>query len=250
MAIRTVGAGSVFRLLSPSRHNTPIRVGRPREKSSRVTDPRLIFLARKANGFVKRAIDVAGALFGLIFLSPFILTVALLVRMQDGGPILYAHPRVGRHGRIFRCLKFRTMIHDNEGILNKYLADNPAAAEEWRLHHKLTNDPRITWLGRFLRKSSLDELPQFWNVLMGEMSLVGPRPITRVELDRYAKARRFYLLVRPGITGLWQVTGRSDSSYESRIKLDREYLENWSFRRDIWILVMTIPAVLAAKGAV
>jgi lipopolysaccharide/colanic/teichoic acid biosynthesis glycosyltransferase len=129
------------------------------------------------------------------------------------------------------------------------LLDDPRAAEEWELHQKLRNDPRVTMIGKFLRKSSLDELPQLLNVLQGDMSIVGPRPITRAELNRYGKDRRYYLLVRPGITGLWQVSGRSSTGYERRIRFDREYLEEWSWLGEFWIILMTIPAVLNTRDA-
>lgn len=247
MAVRSHGAEPGFRAPVQGRSVAPRTRGR--NDTHRITDPRLIFLSRKANGLFKRTIDVLGALVGLALFSPIFVIVAALIWLQDRGPALYSHVRVGRYGRTFRCLKFRSMVHNGDEVLNAYLANNPEAAEEWRKFHKLTDDPRVTPLGKFLRKSSLDELPQFWNVLVGDMSLVGPRPITRAELDRYAKERRYYLLVRPGITGLWQVTGRSDSSYENRIKLDREYLENWSYLRELWIIFMTVPAVIAAKGA-
>jgi lipopolysaccharide/colanic/teichoic acid biosynthesis glycosyltransferase len=141
------------------------------------------------------------------------------------------------------------MKTDSEARLAHILMTDPQAAEEWQTSQKLRNDPRVTWFGNFLRKSSLDELPQIWNVLRGEMSIVGPRPITRAELNRYGKDRRYYLLVRPGITGLWQVSGRSSTGYEKRIRLDREYVEEWSWLGEIWILLMTIPAVLKTRDA-
>lgn len=250
MAFRSFGAEPAYRASSPGRQNAASRTRSRNGNSSRVTDPRLILLSRKANSVWKRGLDIVGALAALILFSPLFVIIATLIWLQDRGPAFYSHVRVGRYGRTFRCLKFRSMVHNGEAVLKKHFDGNPEAAEEWRKFHKLSNDPRVTPLGKFLRKSSLDEIPQFWNVLVGDMSLVGPRPITRVELDRYAKERRYYLLVRPGITGLWQVTGRSDSSYENRIKLDREYLEHWSYARELWILVMTLPAVIAAKGAV
>ncbi len=249
MAIRSFGAESGNRAPVPGRQNTAFRT-RSRGNSSRITDPRLIFVARKANSVWKRGIDIAGALIALTVLSPLFVIIGLLIWLQDRGPAFYSHVRIGRYGRTFRCLKFRSMVNNGDAVLKRHFEKHPEAAEEWSKVHKLSKDPRVTLLGRFLRKSSLDEIPQFWNVLVGDMSLVGPRPITRIELDRYAKERRYYLLVRPGITGLWQVTGRSDSSYENRIKLDREYLENWSYVRELWILMKTVPAVLAARGAV
>jgi len=249
MANRSVGAESGHRIPSRSRQNAALRVARPRSEDSRITDPRLIMIVRRANGLAKRLIDIVGATAGLIALFPVFLTAAVLITLQDGGPPLFSHKRVGRYGRQFKCWKFRSMIRNGDALLKERLANDPAAAEEWLRTQKLTNDPRITRFGHFLRRSSIDELPQLWNVLIGEMSLVGPRPITRPELDRYGKERRYYLLVRPGLTGLWQVSGRSDTAYDARIKLDREYVERWSFLRDLWIILKTIPAVLAARGA-
>jgi exopolysaccharide production protein ExoY len=249
MANRSFGAESEFRIPRQSRQNATSRVARPRSDESRITDPRLIMIVRRANGLAKRTIDIFGALAGLAVLFPVFLTVALLIMLQDGGPPLFSHKRVGRYGRPFKCWKFRSMIRNGEALLRERLESDPDAAEEWLRTQKLTDDPRITRLGHFIRRSSIDELPQLWNVLVGEMSLVGPRPITRPELDRYGKERRYYLLVRPGLTGLWQVSGRSETAYEARIKLDREYVERWSFERDFMIILKTIPAVLAARGA-
>lgn len=210
----------------------------------RITDPRLIHAARRANGRLKRALDFFAALGGLIFLLPAFATIAILIKIFDNGPVFYAHARLGRHGRIFKCLKFRSMRVDAQERLAALLLSDPAVAAEWRESQKLKNDPRVTKLGHFLRKSSLDELPQLWNVLKGDMSLVGPRPITRAELERYGRDRRYYLLVRPGITGLWQVSGRSNTNYERRVRFDKQYVERWSFVGDLNILVKTVPAVL------
>lgn len=215
----------------------------------RVTDRRLIRKARAANGRLKRAFDIAVSLFALIFLAPAFATIALLTKLDGGGPIFFRHTRIGRQGERFGCLKFRTMAMDAEARLADILEKDPEAAREWALTQKLRKDPRITRIGAFLRRTSLDELPQLINVLMGEMSIVGPRPITREELLRYGKDRRYYLLIRPGITGLWQVSGRSSLSYEKRIGFDREYLEEWSWLSEFWILLMTIPAVLRTDDA-
>jgi len=209
----------------------------------------LISKVRLANGRMKRAFDLLVATVALIVLAPAFLTIALLIKMTDNGPVFYKHTRVGRRGHRFECLKFRTMATDSDARLAKILLDDPQAAVEWQESQKLRNDPRITKLGAFLRKTSLDELPQFINVLRGEMSVIGPRPITRAELNRYGKDRRYYLLVRPGITGLWQVNGRSSTGYEKRITLDREYLEDWSWLSEFWILLMTVPAVLNTRDA-
>ncbi|HRK63740.1 MAG TPA: sugar transferase [Terricaulis sp.] len=193
--------------------------------------------------------DMLVAAVALVFFAPAFLTIALLIKLTDPGPVLFKHTRVGRRGKRFDCLKFRTMKTDSEERLAHILLTDPQAAAEWEAGQKLRNDPRVTWFGTFLRKSSLDELPQLFNVLRGEMSLVGPRPVTRAELNRYGKDRRYYLLVRPGITGLWQVSGRSSTGYEKRISLDREYLEEWSWLGEIWIILMTIPAVLKTRDA-
>lgn len=219
------------------------------ERRHVVTDPAIVFAAMRANGFGKRLFDICAALGALIVLSPLLATVALLIWLQDRGAPFYGHRRVGRQGKPFICWKFRSMIRNGDAVLKAYLADNPDADLEWRETRKLRHDPRVTALGTFLRKSSIDELPQLWNVLRGEMSIVGPRPITREELDRYGKERRYYLLVRPGITGLWQVSGRSTTTYDRRIELDRAYLAHWSYQQDIMILLKTVPAVLKSEGA-
>jgi Undecaprenyl-phosphate galactose phosphotransferase WbaP len=197
----------------------------------------------------KRALDILGAGVGLVLLSPFFLIVALMVR-ADGGPAFFAHQRVGRGGKLFGCLKFRSMVVDSQARLEALLANDPAARAEWEATRKLKNDPRITRIGRFLRSTSLDELPQLINVLRGEMSLVGPRPVQEAEIDRYYGASAaHYMAVRPGITGLWQVSGRSETSYESRVALDVSYVSRPSLLADISILLRTPVAVLSRRGA-
>ena len=197
----------------------------------------------------KRALDIIGAGLGLVVLSPFFLIVALMVR-ADGGPAFFAHQRVGRGGKLFGCLKFRSMVIDSQARLEALLASDPAARAEWEATRKLKNDPRITRIGRFLRSTSLDELPQLINVLRGEMSLVGPRPVQEAEIDRYYGASAaHYMAVRPGITGLWQVSGRSETSYESRVALDVAYVSRPSMIADLAILLRTPVAVLSRRGA-
>jgi Undecaprenyl-phosphate galactose phosphotransferase WbaP len=197
----------------------------------------------------KRALDIIGAGVGLLLLAPFFLIVALMVR-ADGGPAFFAHQRVGRGGKLFGCLKFRSMVIDSQARLETLLANDPAARAEWEATRKLKNDPRITPIGRFLRSTSLDELPQLINVLRGEMSLVGPRPVQEAEIDRYYGASAaHYMAVRPGITGLWQVSGRSETSYESRVALDVSYVSRPSLLADISILLRTPVAVLSRRGA-
>lgn len=245
-----IEAGSAVRIPFRGRQNAAERYRQGEARiAHRITDRRLIRKVRAANGLAKRVFDVAVAALALVFLSPAFLTIALLIKFADRGPVFYRHTRVGRQGERFSCLKFRTMAMDSDERLARILLNDPNAAEEWQANQKLRNDPRITRIGSFLRKSSLDELPQLWNVLRNDMSIIGPRPITRAELNRYGKERRYYLLVRPGITGLWQVSGRSSTGYEKRIRFDREYLEEWSWLGEFWILLMTIPAVLNTRDA-
>jgi exopolysaccharide production protein ExoY len=185
----------------------------------------------------------------LLALSPVMLVVAWLVRRQDHGPVLFGHYRVGRDGRLFRCLKFRTMRMNSAEMLAELLARDPAARAEWDRDHKLSNDPRVTPIGDFLRRTSLDELPQLFNVLRGEMVLVGPRPITVEELTKYGAVRWHYLSVPPGITGLWQVSGRSDTTYDERVDLDKRYVETRSPWMDLCVLFKTVKVVLMRDGA-
>jgi undecaprenyl-phosphate galactose phosphotransferase len=196
----------------------------------------------------KRCFDLVGALLLTLFVTPLFALLALLVGLT-GRPILFAHERIGRHGRPFRCLKFRTMAVDAEERLREILENDPEAAAEWRASRKLKNDPRVTRIGLWLRKTSLDELPQLVNVLRGDMSLVGPRPVTREEVEEYGASRVYYLQARPGITGLWQVSGRNDLDFRRRVHLDTWYVKNWSLLRDIVILLMTVRVVFARNGA-
>ena len=190
-----------------------------------------------------------GSLGLLLFLSPVMIVVAIAVFLCSPGPVMFGHKRIGRGGASFRCLKFRSMVIDAEARLATLLASDPEARLSWERDHKLKYDPRITAIGSFLRKTSLDELPQLLNVLKGDMSLVGPRPIVLAEAERYGRYFDAYLQVRPGITGLWQVSGRSNVSYRRRVALDVAYTRNKSLRLDMRILVSTIPSVLAARGS-
>jgi Undecaprenyl-phosphate galactose phosphotransferase WbaP len=196
----------------------------------------------------KVVLDVGGALALIAVLSPAMLLIAALIR-RDGGPVFFAQPRIGRDGRSFGCLKFRTMVMNADEVLRETLARDPRAATEWAVARKLRHDPRITPVGRFLRATSLDELPQLFNVARLDMSLVGPRPIVEREVPRYGDEFTYYCAVRPGLTGLWQVSGRSDTSYARKVHLDAWYVRNWSFWQDIVILLKTIPAVLLRRGA-
>jgi Undecaprenyl-phosphate galactose phosphotransferase WbaP len=206
-------------------------------------------LASPINQAVKRFFDVVSSLVLVTALMPLMLIVAAAVSL-DRGPVFFRHERVGRNGRLFKCLKFRTMEPDAEAGLEKYLKQSPEARHEWRANRKLRNDPRTTKLGRMLRSTSIDELPQLINVVRGEMSLIGPRPVEPQELsDYYKDDHSYYLLVRPGITGLWQISGRSNTSYEQRVHLDAWYVRNWSLWNDIIILLQTLPAVIYQIGA-
>jgi undecaprenyl-phosphate galactose phosphotransferase len=196
----------------------------------------------------KRGLDIAGALAALVLFGPLMLLIALAVR-ADGGPVIFGQVRIGHGGRAFRCLKFRTMCVDADRRLAELLRTDPDARAEWEANHKLRNDPRITRVGRFLRKSSLDELPQVFNVLLGDMSLVGPRPIVRSERRRYGDHIRLYERWRPGMTGLWQVEGRSLASYPERVRMDAWYAENRSLYLDVALLIRTVPVVFCGRGA-
>jgi len=196
-----------------------------------------------------RLLDMLVASAALIFLAPLLLLIAALVFIVDPGPIFFAHRRLGRDGRTFPCLKFRSMVVDSEQRLKELLASNPDARAEWARDFKLRRDPRITPIGNFLRKTSIDELPQLLNVLRGEMSIVGPRPIVEGEIERYGRYFADYSRVKPGITGLWQVSGRNNVHYRRRVALDVTYARNKSLALDLRILAMTVPAVLLAKGS-
>jgi exopolysaccharide production protein ExoY len=191
----------------------------------------------------------AAALLMLLLLAPLMLVIAALIARRDGAPILFGHYRVGLDGCLFRCYKFRSMFRESEEMLSDLLKNDPTARTEWDRDRKLHNDPRVTPIGKLLRRTSLDELPQLLNVLRGEMSLVGPRPITVPELGRYGSVRRHYLSVRPGMTGLWQVSGRNNTTYEERIALDQRYVEARSFWLDLSILFRTVKVVLQRDGA-
>lgn len=205
-------------------------------------------LARADYKIIKRIFDVVASGLLIMLLSPLFMYVSARVRV-DGGPALYGHERVGKRGKPFKCLKFRSMHVDSQNMLRKLLQNDPEAREEWERDFKLKNDPRITKIGKLIRETSIDELPQLINVFKGEMSLVGPRPIIEEELERYGDYKTFYMRVNPGITGLWQVSGRSDTSYDERVALDVWYAQNWSLVYDIAILFKTIGVVFNRKGA-
>jgi exopolysaccharide production protein ExoY len=200
-------------------------------------------------GALCRAFDIIVALVVILFTAPLLIMIALGVKLHDGGPALFGHERIGVGGRTFRCMKFRSMVVDADARLAALLAADPQARADWDRDFKLKRDPRITPLGDFLRRSSLDELPQLFNVLRGDMSIVGPRPIVKSEAARYGARIESYCAVRPGITGLWQVSGRSDTTYRRRVAMDAVYARSKCLSWDIKILLLTVPAVFLAKGS-
>ncbi len=200
------------------------------------------------NRIFKRALDVVGAICGLMVLAIPMAIIGWYIR-RDGGPVLYYQMRVGMHGKPFKCWKLRSMVANAEEVLQTLLANDPQARKEWDTDFKLKNDPRITRIGHFIRKTSFDELPQLFNVLKGEMSLVGPRPIVAKELDYYGKHQDDYLAAKPGLTGLWQVSGRNDTSYAYRVYLDSWYVTHWSLWTDIVIIFKTVGILVSRKGA-
>jgi exopolysaccharide production protein ExoY len=196
----------------------------------------------------KRAFDILFALAVLVVVAPLMIILFGLVKL-DGGPAVFSHRRIGQNGRPFQCLKFRSMYTDSAARLEDILRTSAQARAEWAKDHKLRNDPRMTSLGRFLRASSLDELPQLFNILRGEMSVVGPRPIVEAEMVKYGARIENYRRMRPGLTGLWQISGRNDVDYRRRVAMDVLYSRRISFLLDVKIVVMTVPAVLLSKGS-
>ena len=207
--------------------------------------PQLTLLQRS----VKRSVDILGALTFFLLLGPVYLAVALAVRISMGHPVHFWQTRMGEGGQRFRFYKFRSMVRNSENILDEYLSKNDVARTQWDTFQKLEKDPRITPLGHFIRKLSLDELPQFWNVLKGDMSLIGPRPCMERQRSLYGKHWEHYCAMRPGITGLWQVSGRNDVSYRRRVAMDTLYARRRTIAVDLKILIMTAPAVLLRRGS-
>jgi len=200
-------------------------------------------------GLLKRIMDLAIAGAALVLAAPVMILVGLFIKITAGGPAIFSHSRVGFGGSSFNCYKFRSMVANSDEVLKAYLDANADARKEWEETHKIRNDPRVTLFGRLLRKSSLDELPQLINILRGDMSCVGPRPIVEDELRRYGEHQAEYLATRPGLTGLWQVSGRSSMDYDNRVALDSHYVRNWSIWLDIVILLRTIVAVMRVDRA-
>lgn len=207
------------------------------------------FLTKKSSMFLKRFLDIFVCLCALPVLIPVTIAVIIAIKRTDKGPVLYGHVRVGKNHKQIKCWKFRSMCTDADQKLKEILENDPVRAAEWEKDRKFTDDPRVTKVGKFLRKTSLDEIPQLWNIFLGEMSLVGPRPVTEPELTKYGNYADYVLSVKPGLSGMWQISGRSDTGYEERINLDTYYIQNWSIWLDIWILIKTVGVVLKGKGA-
>ncbi|HEY4134827.1 MAG TPA: sugar transferase [Alphaproteobacteria bacterium] len=220
----------------------------PGAPAARAVNEGWISAMRPASSRTKRVFDLIGASCCLVALAPVMLSLAFLVK-RDGGPAIFGHRRIGTDGKTFFCLKFRSMCVDAQERLEEHLASHPEARVEWERDFKLRDDPRVTALGSLLRRTSLDELPQLLNVIRGEMSLVGPRPIVADEIPRYGDYFNAYRDCRPGITGLWQISGRNDVNYRTRIRLDSFYATRWTFMKDVAILMRTVGVVLRRSGA-
>ena len=216
--------------------------------SQRLVTPTYRHETTLASGVFKRILDVVGALLLIAGFSPLIAFVVLVLK-REGGGILFRHQRVGKHGELFQCLKFRTMVPNADRALTQILSEHAHLKEEWLRDHKLKDDPRVTRMGKFLRRTSLDELPQLWNVLRGDMSLVGPRPVVREELIRYGRMASFYTSTRPGLTGLWQTSGRNQIDYRRRVAMDVYYVKNRTLLLDLYILLITSKVVITGHGA-
>ena len=206
-------------------------------------------LTFKTNLFTKRILDILIVLFFSPLWIPIMIILAFLTKITSKGPIFYGHKRIGKNHKEIKCWKFRSMCTNSQEILEQILATDPIRRAEWEKDRKFLDDPRVTKFGKLLRKTSLDELPQIFNILKGDMSLVGPRPVTEPELIKYGKYQDYVLSVLPGLSGMWQISGRSDTGYEERISFDSYYIQNWSIWLDIWILLKTVWVVISGKGA-
>jgi Undecaprenyl-phosphate galactose phosphotransferase WbaP len=198
---------------------------------------------------IKRIMDLSIVIVGGILILPFLLFVALLIKIDSPGPVLFRHKRHGMNGKYFYAYKFRSMVADSQKQLEKLLESDTEIEKEWKTYHKLANDPRVTRIGRILRRTSIDEFPQLLNILKGEMTLVGPRPIVDAEVEKYGEDYSRIFSIKPGLTGLWQVSGRSNTNYEERIVYDTFYLQSWSIWMDLWVIFKTFGAVVQGRGA-
>jgi hypothetical protein len=206
-------------------------------------------LTKKTNLFAKRLIDLLLIVLSFPIVLPVCAVVSLIIKLTSPGPVFYGHLRVGKNGKSIKCWKFRSMCQDADKKLDEILAHNPEMQKQWERDRKLVDDPRVTAVGKFIRKTSIDELPQFLNILTGEMSFIGPRPVTQGELVKYGEQADYILSVTPGLSGMWQTSGRSDTEYEERITLDTYYIQNWSIWLDIWLIIKTVWVVFKRKGA-
>lgn len=219
-------------------------------KAVAISTKSIPFSGRVRHFPTKRLFDVLFSLTALVIGFPIYALIGILVKLSSPGPIVYGHERVGRGGKMFSCYKFRTMFPDADDRLHDILSRDPALKQEWDTTHKLKNDPRVTPVGALLRRTSLDELPQFWNVLKGDLSIVGPRPVVEIEVTKFLGPKAATILsIRPGLTCLWQVAGRSNTSYDMRVILDEHYVQNRSLLMDIRIIAQTVPALLSSRGA-
>ncbi len=207
------------------------------------------YLTRITNRIRKRSMDLFLLIAGSVIAIPAMIIIAVIIKASSPGPVFFKHNRIGQNGKKIKVLKFRSMFPDADKKLKEILDSNPVYREEWEKYQKLTDDPRITPIGKFLRKTSLDELPQIWNILKGEMSFIGPRPVTAEEVPKYGESFDYVFSVKPGLSGMWQVSGRSDVDYDERISLDSYYIQNWSIWMDIWLIAKTIFVILSGKGA-
>lgn len=217
--------------------------------SSVLTAPRSLERDLASKNRAARILDIAVILLAAPYIILAVIVIAILIKLDSAGPVFFRQTRVGRFGRRFSVIKFRTMVENATEVLQSHLDNSAELKAQWLATHKLKRDPRVTRLGAVLRKSSLDELPQLWNVAIGDMSLIGPRPIVDAEIEKYGNCFDLYIQVRPGLTGLWQVSGRNDISYERRVELDEYYVRNRSFRLDLEILWRTVFVVLRGTGA-
>jgi Undecaprenyl-phosphate galactose phosphotransferase WbaP len=220
----------------------------PRDLEGRLGLEMHYHLLNSGTHLIKRIIDLIGSVILLILIVPFWILITILIKLDSPGPVFYTHRRVGKSGKEFDVIKFRSMRIDADEYLHTYLANNPDVRTEWEQHQKLKNDPRITKVGYWLRRFSLDELPQFWNVIKGEMSLIGPRAVTHQEIEKYGDFASLILRVKPGITGWWQVMGRNEHPWERRTKLEVYYVSNWSLWMDAYITLKTIWVIVSGQG--
>ncbi len=206
-------------------------------------------LTKRWNLFIKRLIDIVLCIIASVIVIPLSIIIAIIIKITSPGPVFYGHKRVGKNGKCIKCWKFRSMYNNSQEMLEKILKEDPVRRAEWEKDRKFINDPRVTPFGKILRKTSLDELPQLWNIFIGEMSFTGPRPVTEEELEKYGENASYILSVTPGLSGMWQISGRSDTGYEERINLDTYYIQNWSVWLDLWIIIKTVWVVINGKGA-